>query len=173
MTKVLARAAMDSGHDVIGAETHGMAQRGGSVVSHLRLGTGRSSLVGTGEARYLLALNADEAYRCLPFLAPEGRLYTNADADVFPSAPVADYLRRNRMVSRCLPVGRIALEQGAPMSANLALLGFFAALDDGPLSEAVLRTTVDQVTPERFKAINLKVFDACAAAGRTLYEPDH
>ncbi|RLB26959.1 MAG: indolepyruvate oxidoreductase, partial [Deltaproteobacteria bacterium] len=45
MTRVLAQAALDRGLPVMGAETHGMAQRGGSVISHLRLGEVQSSLV--------------------------------------------------------------------------------------------------------------------------------
>ncbi|MBT4876162.1 MAG: indolepyruvate ferredoxin oxidoreductase, partial [Desulfobacula sp.] len=36
MTKVLATTALNKGYNILGAETHGMAQRGGSVVSHLR-----------------------------------------------------------------------------------------------------------------------------------------
>jgi len=117
-----------------------------------------------------LSLDADEAYRNLPFLAAGGRLYANADSDAFPAPAVADYLQRNDMTSRSLPVGRMALELGAPMSTNLALLGFFAAVDDGPLSHETLRQTVDRVTPERFKEVNLKVFDTCVEAGRQALE---
>ncbi len=43
MTKVIAQAALDKGYQVLGAETHGMAQRGGSVISHLRLGEVQNS----------------------------------------------------------------------------------------------------------------------------------
>jgi hypothetical protein len=53
MTKLLARTAMDKGLNVMGAETHGMAQRGGSVVSHLRLGETEGSLVRAGTSFYL------------------------------------------------------------------------------------------------------------------------
>ncbi|MBW1888117.1 MAG: 2-oxoacid:acceptor oxidoreductase family protein, partial [Deltaproteobacteria bacterium] len=57
MTRVLAQAALDKGFNVMGAETHGMAQRGGSVISHLRLGDIESSLVMAGSARFLLSLD--------------------------------------------------------------------------------------------------------------------
>ena len=48
VTKVMAQTALNKGFDVMGAETHGMAQRGGSVISHLRIGRNQSSLVRTG-----------------------------------------------------------------------------------------------------------------------------
>ena len=69
MTKVLAQAAMDKGLNIIGAETHGMAQRGGSVISHLRIGDAESSLVRSGTANLLLALEENEGYRNLPLMA--------------------------------------------------------------------------------------------------------
>jgi indolepyruvate ferredoxin oxidoreductase beta subunit len=46
------------------------------------------------------------------------------------------------------------------MSTNLALLGFFSAFKEGPLSQDEIRRTIDQISPDRFKEINLKVFDA-------------
>ena len=84
MTKIFARAALDKGLPTLGAETHGMAQRGGSVVSHLKLGPASSSLVREQTARFLLALEENEAYRNLPFLAPGGTIYVNAETDAFP-----------------------------------------------------------------------------------------
>ena len=59
MTKIFARAALDKGLATLGAETHGMAQRGGSVVSHLKLGTAASSLVREQTAGFLLALEGE------------------------------------------------------------------------------------------------------------------
>ncbi|MBW1920143.1 MAG: 2-oxoacid:acceptor oxidoreductase family protein, partial [Deltaproteobacteria bacterium] len=60
MTRVIAQAALDKGLNIMGAETHGMAQRGGSVVSHLRLGQAQGSLVRTGSAHFLLGLDENE-----------------------------------------------------------------------------------------------------------------
>ena len=91
MTKVLARTALEKGMDVLGAETHGMAQRGGSEISHLRLGPVNGSLVNAGECHHLLALDEYEAYRNLPFLAPGSRLYANVAGESFPEARVRRY----------------------------------------------------------------------------------
>src|SRR5210317_2071812 len=84
MTKIIAKTALRKGYNVMGAETHGMAQRGGSVISHLRLGDTRSSLIKSGSAQFLLSLEENEAYRNLPFLAKNGRLYSDTVQKTFP-----------------------------------------------------------------------------------------
>jgi indolepyruvate ferredoxin oxidoreductase beta subunit len=160
MTKILAGAALEKGLPVMGAETHGMAQRGGSVVSHLRIGPAESSLVRAGTARFLLALEENEAYRSLPFLAREGSLYVNAEPDLFPRPPVKDYLDRTGIARHAADASRIALSLDSPMSSNLALLGFFAAFGEGPLSPDEIRAGIDRASPERFKIQNIEVFEA-------------
>jgi len=160
LTKVLAQAAVNKGFSVMGAETHGMAQRGGSVVSHLRVGDVGSSLVMAGSAHYVLALEENEAYRNIPFLAKAGGLYANARQNRFPRQEVGPYLKKMGIVCRSLPAGEMAMELDAPMSLNLALLGFFSSFGEGPVSHKDLSETIEQITPNRFKAINLKVFDA-------------
>lgn len=160
MTKVLAQVALDKGYNVMGAETHGMAQRGGSVVSHLRLGNVQGSLVRTHEAPLLLALEENEAYRNLPFLARGGRLYVNTPSPLFPREEVRGFLEKKEIISRAVPAGKIATDLGAPMSSNLALLGFFSAYEDSPFDYETLRRTVAQISPDRFRDKNLSIFDA-------------
>ena len=165
MTKVLARTALEKGLDVLGAETHGMAQRGGSVVSHLRLGDVKSSLVNAGECHHLLALEAYEACRNLPFLAPGGQLYVNAAADALPEKRVCQYLEDKQIHWRPVAAGQLALGLDAPMAANLALIGFMSACPESPFSSDELRQTINTISPDRFKATNFKVFDAGVSAG--------
>ena len=161
MTKILAETAMQRGQKVVGAETHGMAQRGGSVISHLRLGEVGGSLIRSGTAHFLLALDEHEAYRYLPFLARGGRLFVNVEPNSFPRQEVRPYIASNGMVHRCLAATKMAVQLGAPMSTNLALLGYFAGFDDGPFSAKEIRGTIERVSPNRFKGMNLKVFDCC------------
>jgi indolepyruvate ferredoxin oxidoreductase beta subunit len=160
MTKVLAQVALDKGYNVMGAETHGMAQRGGSVVSHLRIGNVQSSLVRAQEAPLLLALEENEGYRNLPFLARGGRLYVNTSSPLFPRGEVRAFLARKEIVSRAVPAAKIAMDLGAPMSSNLALLGLFSVFEGEPFSYEALRQTITQISPERFREKNLAVFDA-------------
>jgi indolepyruvate ferredoxin oxidoreductase beta subunit len=160
MTKVLAQAALKKELKVLGAETHGMAQRGGSVISHLKLGSVEGSLVRAGTAHYLISLDENEVYRNIPLLARGGRLYTDAQEKSFPRPEVKKYLDKLEIVARSVPASRIAMEMGSPMSSNLAMLGFFSAFNEGPLNHKEIRDTIDQISPDRFKENNLKAFDA-------------
>ena len=160
MSRVLAQAALDKDFNIMGAETHGMAQRGGSVISHLRIGDNESSLVRTGEAHFLLSLEENEGYRNLPFLSRGARFYVNTNAHHFPRKEVEDFLKKREILYRTVPAGTIGQALGAPMSSNLALLGYFSAFDEGPVNHDDIRSTITEISPERFKEINLKVFNA-------------
>lgn len=160
MTRVLAQTALDKGLHVIGAETHGMAQRGGSVVSHLRLGGVQGSLVQTGTADFLLALEEHEGYRNLPFLARNGTMFVNTDSHRFPRVEVKAFLDRKRIAYHSVAASALARKLGAPRSANLALLGFFSAFREAPLSHKEIRHTIDRISPNTVRVTNLKVFEA-------------
>jgi len=160
MTKVMAQAAIDKGLNIIGAETHGMAQRGGSVVSHLRIGDVENSLIKTGSAHFLLSLEENEGYRNLPFLSHGARMYVNTNSAQFPREEVKNFLGKKEIICRSILAGTMAQELGVPLSSNLALLGYFSAFGEGPVSHEEMRTTIEKISPDRFKEINLKVFDA-------------
>ncbi len=168
MTKVLATTALNKGYNILGAETHGMAQRGGSVVSHLRVGDARSSLIRAGEADFLLSMDESEAYRYLPYLKKGGQLFANAPANAFPNEKVADFLDKNQIQPYAMEAGKTAMDLGSPRSTNLAMVAFYAAFDSGPLSADDLRATVDQMSPGPFKETNLKIFDTCYETGRKM-----
>jgi len=166
MTRVLAQTAMDKGFNVMGAETHGMAQRGGSVVSHLRLGEVKGSLVKTGTAHFLLSLEENEGYRSLPFLSQGAKMYVNTNSKHFPREEVRELLDKRQIIYRSIPAGIMAQELGAPRSSNLALLGYFSAFDEGPIGYKEIKTTIDKISPKQLKDINLKVFAAGHKKGR-------
>ena len=168
MTKIFATAALNKGYSILGAETHGMAQRGGSVVSHLRIGDARSSLIRAGAADFLLSMDESEAYRYLPYLKKGGKLFANAPTHAFPAEKAAVYLEKNNIESRAMEVAKKAMELGAPRSTNLALIAFYAAFGVGPLSADDLRSTVDNMSPGPFKETNLKIFDVCYKTGREM-----
>jgi indolepyruvate ferredoxin oxidoreductase beta subunit len=160
MTRILAQAGLDKGFNVMVAETHGMAQRGGSVTSHLRFGEVKSSLIRAGTAHFLFALDENECYRNIPFLSRSRKLYVNADSDGFPRAEVKGFLDAKGISYHAMPAGVIAQDLGAPRSSNLALLGFFSAFGEGPITYSELKMTIEKISPERFKEINSNVFEA-------------
>ncbi len=119
-TKLLAETALDMGRPVLVSETHGMAQRGGNVLSHLKVSSGSGSgdapvspLVRPGHADVLLALHPDALLAHGFFLKPGGRLVRDV-----PGPTTAD----------SLDATGIAADLGTVVSANLVLLGFAAGL---------------------------------------------
>ena len=77
-SKILGRLALDAGLGVKVSEVHGMSQRGGSVITHVRVGDSvHSPLVSTGNADYLLSFEALEGARAAGYLKPEGILIVN------------------------------------------------------------------------------------------------
>jgi len=166
MTRVLSQAALNKGFNVMGAETHGMAQRGGSVVSHLRLGKVKSSLVRAGTAHFLLSLEENEGYRNLPFLSQGAKMYVNTNSKHFPREAVKGLLDKRKIIYRSIPAGTIAQELGASRSSNLALLGYFSAFDEGPIGYKDIKTIIDTISPKKFKDINLEVFEAGYKRGK-------
>ena len=80
-SKLIAYAALDKGMFVRTTETIGMAQRGGSVVSHVRMGEEiHSPMIPKGQADVILAFEPAEAVRSLPYLREGGMLIVNRKA---------------------------------------------------------------------------------------------
>jgi indolepyruvate ferredoxin oxidoreductase beta subunit len=99
MSRLIGAAAIERGFEVRGSETIGMAQRGGSVVSHLRIGRGiHSPLILPGKADVIIAFENTEAARVLPFLSPSGKMMV-MDWSILP---VSVHLRGKSYDSRAL-----------------------------------------------------------------------
>jgi len=79
---------------------------------------------------------------------------------------VRGFLAKKEIISRAVPAGKLAMDLGAPMSSNLALLGFFSAYEDSPFDYETLRRIVAQISPDRFRDKNLSIFDAGHQEGK-------
>ena len=79
-SKLIAQAAIDLGFPARTAETIGKAQRGGCVVSHVRIGEAHSPLIPQGKADIIIGFEPAEAVRCLPYLKEEGVVVTTKKA---------------------------------------------------------------------------------------------
>ena len=167
-SKLLARAAMARGLQVRTAETIGMAQRGGSVVSHVRIGDGASSpLVGPGRADALIAFEPAEAARQLSYLRSGGTLVTS-DAPVVPvsaatGGPAYDlpavmaYLRASVAPERLVVVDAAAAARGlgTTRALNVVLLGAAARAGAIGLTADDLAAAVRDVVAPRFVDLDL------------------
>ncbi len=86
-SKILSAGLIDAGYDVKMSEVHGMAQRGGSVITQVRYGEKvHSPILGKGDVDVLVSFETMEALRYLDFLKPDGKLVVN-DYEM-PSAPI-------------------------------------------------------------------------------------
>ena len=88
-SKIIAASAMDEGSAVHSAETIGMAQRGGSVTSHVRIGEAYAPLIPQGAADMILAFEPAEAVRNLGYLKKDGIVIVNR----VPVKPVTESLQ--------------------------------------------------------------------------------
>ena len=165
---LLAQVGMDAGYDVKQAEVHGMAQRGGSVSSHVRWGpVVHSPLIAAGEADILVGFEQAEAVRFAHFVRPGGTVVVNqqAIAPITVSAgsaqyPPMDYLRSQlAQVSEqvyWVPAIDIARALGNDKVTNVVLLGALSALLDVP--ERVWLKAVESRVPARFLQLNHSAF---------------
>jgi indolepyruvate ferredoxin oxidoreductase beta subunit len=165
-SEILANVALAAGYDVKQSEVHGMAQRGGSVSSHVRFGPQvHSPTIDMGQADILLSFELLEAVRWLDYVAPRGQIIVNLQK-VIPM-PVAsgkmrygddneEKLRRHCGIVYSIDAHALALKAGHLKTANLALLGVLNRLLDFPneLWEAVISKRV----PAKTLATNLTAF---------------
>ena len=166
-TRLLAETVQALGLEFISSEVHGMSQRGGSVVSHLKIGPYKSPLVRRGSADVLLAFTPDEGYRNLGFLQPGGDWVVNCPSLESLDGGIRAYLVERGVRLHTLDADGLALAQQSPRVANVALVGFAVGCGVLPLPITSLKATLEVVSPARFRALNLEAFQrGMEAAGR-------
>jgi indolepyruvate ferredoxin oxidoreductase beta subunit len=171
-SEILAEACMHAGFDVKKSEIHGMSQRGGSVVSHVRFGKEVfSPVVPEGEGDILFGFELLETYRYLNLLRPGAKVIAN-DFRIQPPAVLLGQERypddlpakiSARFNDFTLIDGlKIATETGNPRVANTVLLG--AVSMHLQIDVAVWEQAVAKMVPAKALELNLRAFQA----GRTL-----
>ncbi len=138
---ILGAAALDDNLHLKQAEVHGMSQRGGDVMSCLRLSSEpiASDLIPQGKADIIISLEPMESLRYLPFLAPNGWIVTNTVPFVnIPNYPdqealLADLKSRENVVA--FDMDEVAKEVASVRSANMVLLGAAAPFIDLPVDK--------------------------------------
>jgi indolepyruvate ferredoxin oxidoreductase beta subunit len=168
VTKVLAQAAMTRGERVMASENHGMSQRGGSVMSYVKIGGSEAPLIRRGTADTLIALDRVEAIRALPYLQASGSVCVNTPHGL--DALVMRRLNELGVQVHALDADACAKELGAPAVANLILLGFAAARDALGLTVEELKTAVQALGPAKAADMNLKALEMGARQALVSHE---
>ncbi len=162
-SKILSALALNEGLDVKKSEVHGMAQRGGSVVSHVRYGQEVfSPVIEEQKADFLLAFEKMEALRWLHYLKPGGTAIVNtlellpSGLDTYPGGLEKEIEERCERVI-FVEAEKLAREAGSPRAVNVVLLGVLAGLVGRPAEkwQDTIRASVKPKTIE----INLKAFE--------------
>lgn len=171
-SRVLSESALASGMDVKQNEVHGMAQRGGSVISFVRIGEQVNSPVVTpGTADLLISFEPLEALRYIHYLKPGGMLVYNKVA-INPST-VASGLATypsdvEERIARACPNAHgiealsIAREAGNAKAVNMVMVG--SVLSGLPLDPRVVMGVVKAVSRDKGADVNLKALEGGAAA---------
>ena len=161
-SKILGRLALREGCGVKVSEVHGMSQRGGSVITHVRVGDRvHSPIVTPGEADYLISFEQLEAARAAAFLKPEGVAIVNTQviwpmpvitgAASYPEAPLANLGRVESADALA-----IATECGSPKALNLVLLGMLSR--HLPFTLDAWKETIAACVPQKTLEVNLAAF---------------
>ena len=169
-SKLIAAAAMDKGLDVMSAETIGMAQKGGSVFSHLRVGRKvHTPMIAKGTADIIIAFEPAEAVRMLPYLKEGGSVIVNSHAvkpvtsvlkdSGYDGSEMVGYLKENVENLTVIDCEKACREIGSPKVTNMVLLG--AAVRSGVLDftmEEITETMKRMVKPQ-FQEANVEALN--------------
>lgn len=166
-SEVLAMAAMDAGYDVKQSEVHGMAQRGGAVVSHVRFGKRVwSPIIEKGTCDLLISFEKSEALRWSEYLKPDAVILLNTQ-EIIPvtvtqglSEYPHDAPQRLRDAGfRVIELDALSLaeEAGTVLAVNIVMCG--AASHFLPIPEEVWRGAIERRVPPKFREVNLRAFE--------------
>jgi indolepyruvate ferredoxin oxidoreductase beta subunit len=165
-SNILGEACLIEGRHIKGAETHGMAQRGGSVESQIRIDGEFGPLIEPGHAELLISFDLLEALRYSHYLKEGGKMVVNRHlvipTSVFtqkiPAPNEDEIIAQLKKFNLCLiDADQIALEAGSPLTQNVVILG--AASHALPLKPESLRDAVKKLVPQKTVEINMKAFD--------------
>ena len=166
--KVLSQAAISNGERVLSAETIGMAQRGGSVVSHVRIGEDvYSPLVPQGQADVIIAFEAAEAVRNIAYLKEGGSVIVNKkvvqpvtaslSGKAFDEKEMISYLEKVAGNVIAVDTDQACQDLGSSKVVNMVLLG--AASKSGLISKDQLKAALKLLVKPEFYELNVKAVD--------------
>jgi len=177
LTRVFSEVALKEGYPVIGSEDHGMSQRGGSVITHLKIGDFDSPLVKKGNADILLSLEKNEAYKTLHYLKPStndqkgGLCFINAANTDFMNSEIRAHLKEKGMEVYIFGADQLAREMGSIQSVNIVMIGFASAHPRFPFPHDKLREAIERVSAQKFREVSLKIFEKGFLEGRKSIKP--
>lgn len=169
-SKLIAQAAMENSLPVMSAETIGMAQKGGSVFSHVRIGSNLSTpMIPKGGADVIIGFEPAEAVRMLPYLKKDGTVIVNScptkpvtamlSASSYTGKEMLAYLKKNVERLTIVDCERAASEIGSLKVVNMILLGAAAATGELPISMADIKSCLAKRLKPQLLEMNYKALE--------------
>ena len=166
-SRILGSVALKKNYDVKVSEVHGMSQRGGSVVTYVKMGDKiHSPIVEKGEADIILAFEQLEALRWADYLKCGGRMVINEQKmDPMPviigkaAYPDAIIERINEGCKNIISIDalEIARKCGNIKAVNVVLLGVLAKSTE--IEKDIWLDAINEVVPAKFLDVNIKAFE--------------
>ncbi|NHJ24781.1 MAG: indolepyruvate ferredoxin oxidoreductase subunit beta [Candidatus Lokiarchaeota archaeon] len=173
LSNIIGLACAENNLNIRTAETHGLAQRSGSIYTHIRIGDDAfSPLIPYGEADALLGMEAIETLRYIEFLKPNGIIILNnyiwhpvQSTYERVKNPQGKYLNIESIINKLNKYSNhlflinaldIAIEAGNSLTTNVVLLGALIHTKDFPLSFNQLEETLPRVVPKSALDVNKK-----------------
>jgi indolepyruvate ferredoxin oxidoreductase, beta subunit len=179
--QILAWSAMENGYQVRTAETHGMAQRGGSVASFLRFGTQVDGpLIPRGRTDVLLAFESSEALRYLDYAGPDTYIIVNERRMIPPTVTdIENYPKIDQIEKALKKVSEnvfivdgtdLAIKAGNPRTLNVVMIGVLYGLNKLNLEKDTLKESILRFVPKKAREVNEIAFDLGINKGKKLEE---
>ncbi|HWR25487.1 MAG TPA: indolepyruvate oxidoreductase subunit beta [Methanosarcina sp.] len=164
---IIGKAAVSAGLPIRAAETHGMAQRGGSVVNHIRIGEDFGSMIPKKGADLMLALEPMEAVRYVDFLKNGGVIILNTQtvlpvtvtsgAAKYPDVQEILDVLSEKYIVKAFNADEVAFEAGNRLAMNVAMVG--AVSGYLPLQKETLLESIKALVPGKTIEVNIKAFE--------------
>lgn len=167
---IFCEAALSDGLDVAKAEVHGMAQRGGSIVAHVRVGDKvQAPLIERGKTDIILGFEMLETARVLPMLIKNGTVILNTKY-IPPSTSAGSSSDFNHekilriihnKTDQVYEIDGISIANGLGniLAVNTVLLGALSAIPENPVTKESLEKAIADRLKEKYVALNLKAFN--------------
>jgi len=174
---IIGEAAMGKGLNVVMSEVHGMAQRGGTVTTELKIGEAQSPLIEEGAVDLLIAFEPAEALRALNKINKESFVIVNSSS-VVPftvSLGISEYPELSSVFEELkakinnlliIDAQKIAKEAGSIISENMVLLGAAVATPEFPVDKDLIIQSMKKNLPPRSIETNLKAFESGFTEGK-------
>lgn len=166
-SRILGNVATDMGYDIKVSEVHGMAQRGGSVVTYVKFGEKvYSPIIGDADADIVLAFEELEAFRYISNLKRGGRLLVNMQRmDPMPVITgamrypenIIEKIKAMDIAVTAIDALALAEKAGTGKAVNIVLIGALAAKGEIPKERFI--KAIEKTVPQKFLEVNLKAFE--------------